>query len=335
MNPRADELSPRAEEGVFELGPFRFESGETLDRLRIGYLMLGRMNAARDNVVLILPGTSNLRHSPLDYVGPGLAFDTDRFCVVSTDSIGGGTSSQPADGLRGRFPRYGIRDMVHAQRELVRRGLGLGDTPLAAVAGASMGAFQCLEWAIHHPRSVRSAVLLVPATRAGQVIRQTTKRMAEMIRLDPRWREGDYVEPPLDGLRLAGRHYFSWTVSDEYLEATGPAVEAQAQAVGERFAQWDAWSLLRRYECSTAHDVGLPFDGDIEAALARVRARLLVLPCRQDRLLGLEEGRRIAAGVAGARLVEIDSPLGHMAWRPVPGSPATTLVTRAVRDFLA
>lgn len=331
----SDDARPIPVEGVFELGPFRFESGESLPSLRVGYAMFGRPNAARDNVVLLMPGTSNLRHSPSDYIGPGRAFDTDRFCVVSTDAIGGGTSSQPGDGLRGDFPRYRVRDLVAAQVELVCRGLGLGDTPLAAVAGASMGAFQALEWAIHHPRTTRAAVLLVPATRAGQVVRQTTARMGEIVRLDPRWRDGAYTEPPLAGLRLAGRHYYAWTVSDEHLEVLGAAALAQAEAVGERFAQWDAWSLLRRYECSTAHDVAEPFGGDLGAALGRIQARVLVLPCRQDRLLGYTEGVRIAQGVPGAQLVTIDSPLGHMAWRPVPGSPVTDQVTRAIRDFLA
>ncbi|HPU53599.1 MAG TPA: alpha/beta fold hydrolase [Burkholderiaceae bacterium] len=330
----SDSSRPAGIETVFDLPDFKFENGQTLPLLRIAHVIYGRMNAARDNVILIMPGTSNTRLSVEASIGPGRAFDTDRYCVVSSDAIGGGGSTQPGDGLRGRFPEYGIRDMVRAQVALVRDGLGLGETPLAAVAGASMGAFQALEWVIHHPGTARAAILQVPATRAGQVIRQTTRRMREMIELDPQWRGGQYTEQPLDGLRLAGRHYHAWTVTDAYLEAQGEAVEAEAIAVGERFAQWDAWSLIRRYQASSRHDVAQPFGGDLMQALSRITARLLVLPCLQDRLLGIEEGRRIAAGVPGARCEEIDSLRGHMAWRPVPGAAETEFTTRHIRDFL-
>ena len=278
--------------------------------------------------------TSNTRLSVYEHIGPGRAFDTDRYCVVSTDSIGGGGSSQPADGLGAAFPRYSIRDMVHAQHQLAVTGLGLGTTPLAAVAGASMGAFQTLEWAIHYPGSLRAAVLQVPGARAGQVIRQTTRRMREIIELDARWQGGAYTEPPQEGLRLAGRHYYAWTVTDAYLEAIGQAAETEALATGEWFARWDAWSLIRRYQASSDHDVAEPFGGDLVRALAQVRARVLVLPCTQDRLLGIETARQIATGVAGARCEEIDSLRGHVAWRPVPGSPETAFVTRHIRAFL-
>ena len=320
---------------LFEIPDFRFESGESIDRLRIGYTVHGQMNARRDNVILVMPGTSHDRNGVLGHVGPGRAFDTDRFCVVCSDSIGGGRSSQPADGLRGAFPRYSIRDMVHAQHRLVSEGLGLGDTPLLAVAGVSMGAFQSLEWVIHYPESVRKAVLIVPAWRSGQVIRNATRRMIDFIELDARWQDGAYIEQPVKGLGAAGRHYFAWTVTDAYLEAIGEAAEDEAQIIGERFAQWDAWSIVRRYQASSAHDVSAPFGGDLQAALARVRAQVLVLPCTQDRLLGIDSARQIAQGIRAAELAEIDSPTGHLAYRPIPGAPASDFITQRVRAFLA
>jgi hypothetical protein len=85
-----------------------------------------------------MPGTGNLRHSTLEHVGPGRAYDTDQYCVVCTDAIGGGTSSQPADGLHERFPKYSIRDMVHAQYLLARDGLGLGATTQLALLVKTM-----------------------------------------------------------------------------------------------------------------------------------------------------------------------------------------------------
>ncbi len=326
---------PLGIESVHELGAFRFESGEVLSNLRIACVSYGELSQRRDNVLLILPGTSHTRHSALGYIGPGLAFDTDHFHVVCVDSIGEGGSSQPADGLRGAFPKYGIRDLVRAQVELINLGLGLGGMPLAAVAGASMGAFQALEWAIHYPEAVRAAVLVVPSAQAGGVMRTVTRQMIEIIKLDPEWRGGDYLAKPLEGLSAAGRHYYPWTLTDEYLEICDPVVLAEeVEGAGRRFSQFDPWNLIRRYQASSQHDVALPFGASRTLALARVRARILVLPCRQDRLLGLESAKLIAQLVKHAAYAEIDSYKGHLAWRPVAGSQESQFVTQQIRSFL-
>ena len=177
-------------ESVFSIPRFEFESGETLADLRVGYVTHGVLNAARDNAILVPPGTGNTRHSADGYIGPGKAFDTRRYCVIAVDGIGAGASSRPGDGLRGRFPRYSVRDMVRAEHALVTEGLGI--SRLAAVAGASMGAFQALEWAIHFPHVPARVVLLVPAARAGNIMRSIVRSMIEVIQLDPLWRAGDY-----------------------------------------------------------------------------------------------------------------------------------------------
>lgn len=332
--PDTSHLDPGCE-GVFTLRDFRFESGATLPQLQVGYVQYGALNAARDNLLLVLPGTGNLRHSAIGHVGPGRAYDTDHYCVVCTDAIGGGTSSQPAHGLAGAFPRYGIRDMVHAQHRLVRDGLGLGDVPIAVLAGASMGGFQVLEWLVNHPGTVRDAVMLVPGWRCGNILRLATARMFDMIKLDAQWSGGSYTRPPMDGLGAAGRHYFPWTVTDAYLESLpGEQLEAEAAGAGAWFQSWDAWNIMRRYEASSAHDVSAPFQGDLGQALAQVDARVLVMPCAQDRLLGLQGAEEIAAGIRKVEYRAIDSLKGHLAWRAVPGSPQTRFVTRGVREFL-
>lgn len=325
----------RVSEGAWALSDFRLESGAVLRELRIGYVAFGDPDASGRPLLLVLPGTGNTRYSALGHVGPGRAYDTDRYCVVCTDAIGGGLSSQPADGEGMRFPTYTVRDMVHAQRAAVERGLGLRQRPVDVLAGASMGAFQTLEWLIHYPGTVRSAVLLVPGWRAGPLLALATARMFDFVALDARWNGGQYREQPLAGLQAAGRHYFPWTVSDAYLEETPwDRIEAEAAASGEWFAQWDAWNLVRRYQASTRHDVCAPFGGRLEEALARVDARVLVVPCRQDRLLGLRGAEQIAEGIGHARFAPVDSAKGHLAWRAVPGSPQTQAVTRHVREFL-
>ena len=91
-------------------------------------------------------------------IGPGKAFDTNRFFVVSTNLLGGcrGTtgpsSTNPATGrpYGSDFPVITVADMVRAERAFLNE---IGITRLAAVAGGSLGGMQALEWAVQYRRS--------------------------------------------------------------------------------------------------------------------------------------------------------------------------------------
>ena len=159
--------------------------------------------------------------------------------------------------------------------------------------------------------------------------------MVDMIELDSHWNDGHYTAAHTRGLTLAGKHYFAWTVSDEYISQSDFSdIQREAQATGEWFASWDAWSLLKRYQASAKHDVSMPFDLNLEQALSRVRAKTLILPCKQDRLLSVVGAERIAQGISNAKYVAVDSPKGHLAWRASPGSSQTRFITETIRAFL-
>ncbi len=323
----------QGQEGVFTIPSFRFESGQVLADMKVGYVIHGKLNEARDNAILVTPGTGGTRHSHDGYIGPGRAFDTDRYVVVAVDAIGGGTSSQPKDGLGAEFPRYGIRDMVRAQHELLTEGLGI--THLRAVGGASMGSFQALEWAINHSDMVDGIVLMVPSARAQNVFKATVKMMVDIIMLDRRWNGGRYEQQPIDGLRTAGAFYFPWIVSEPYLNGLSAKVLQEQLAAGAAsFESWDAWGVIRRYQASADHDVSEPFGGSLAQALGRIRAGVLLLPSSSDRLLGTQAAREIASLVPQAVYAEVPSAQGHRAWRPVQGSPETAFTTARIREFL-
>jgi len=317
----------------FLLESFTLASGACISPVRLSYTMYGEPNADRSNIVLILPGTSNTRHGARGHIGADRAFDTRRYCVVSIDALGGGDSSQPGDGLGMDFPAYTVADMVRAQHALA---LSITDGgPLAAVGGASMGAFQALEWTLRYPTLVSAAVLLVPAARAGQLFQETVRQMRRIIELDPAWESGRYRNNPRSGLLTAGYHYFPWTVTDSYLESATPETLAgDLHAVANNFAGWDAWSLIRRYEASSQFDAA-DGRGNLEDALASIQTRLLLMPCLQDRLLGVDSARLIHRLAPRSDYVEINSTRGHLAWRPVPGSEETALIWRTVSEWLA
>jgi len=321
----------KGEECTSRIGRFQFEAGGVLDDLVVGYVTHGELNAQRDNAVLLLPGTTNSRHSADGYIGPGNAFDPAKHFIIAFEAVGSGSSSKPSDGLGEAFPQYNIRDLVRAQAEVVAREFGL---QRFAVAGASMGAFQSLEWAIHFPQLVSRAVLLVPATQAGTVFRWVVETARQIIQLDPAWREGATMAG-LASLSASLRLYFPWTVSDTYLERVAPEdIAREVSASFERSGVWNVWDYLKRYQASASHDVAQPFGGDLAAALARVSAPTLVMPTSSDRLLSVSSARDIARHVRHAKLVVIETDRGHLGWRAVDGARESREIAAAVQQFL-
>jgi homoserine O-acetyltransferase/O-succinyltransferase len=129
------------------LSHFRFASGEESTELRIHYRTLGAVqrdsNGTVTNAVLILHGTTGSGQQFIrpefagQLFGPGKLLDVEHYYVVLPDGIGHGHSSKPSDGLHGRFPKYGYRDMIEAQYRLLTEGLKVNH--LRLVMGTSMG----------------------------------------------------------------------------------------------------------------------------------------------------------------------------------------------------
>jgi homoserine O-acetyltransferase/O-succinyltransferase len=178
------------------------EVHETLEAMRVGYDTHGTLNQARDNAILITHGTSSNRSCYDDYIGPGRAFDTERFFVVTVDAIGGGDSSKPSDGLGTDFPAYTMRDMVHAQHHLLSEGLGV--ERLAAVAGPSMGGFLALEWGVQYPGYVDNLVVIAGAPYSDRLYGAMIDTMVEAMQLDHEPARSGRVRMavPLHGPRL-------------------------------------------------------------------------------------------------------------------------------------
>jgi len=143
-------------------------------------------------------------------IGPGKAFDTDRYFVICSNVLGGcqGTtgpaSINPPTGrpYAMSFPVFTIRDMVRLQKMLID---SLGIEKLLCVAGGSMGGMQALEWAVSYPDVVRCVIPIATTWRhsAQQIAFNEVGRQAIMA--DPDWGEGDYYDrkPPSRGLSVA------------------------------------------------------------------------------------------------------------------------------------
>jgi homoserine O-acetyltransferase/O-succinyltransferase len=191
-----------------ESQPFVLESGAALGPVTLAYETYGQLNASRSNAVLIVHALSGGAHAAGldeqgrsgwwdDCIGPGKAFDTNRFFVICSNVIGGcygSTGPASADPITGqpyalRFPVVTIGDMVRAQAKLMDH---LGIDKLLTVAGGSMGGMQALEWAAHHPDRVASAIPLATTARSSPMLIAFSEVGRQAIYADPNWKGGNY-----------------------------------------------------------------------------------------------------------------------------------------------
>jgi homoserine O-acetyltransferase len=326
-------VKARADSQIVSLFDFQIEDGTVMPELRIAYDTQGTLSPARDNAIVLLHDALGDRHEFDALIGPGALFDTNRYFVISTDAIGGGESSSPADGGGQDFPRYTIRDMAAAEHGLVRRILGLDQ--VRAIIGRSMGAFIGLQWAVEHPEMPRALVLLGPSPRSDPNYQMVIDVMVSAVTLDADWTGGRYERNPVEGLRHAGMAYYPWSVTADYLDRI-PATQAaqESEAAAKRFAAWDANSLVLRLAACRGHDVGRAADGSVDAASGRVTQPVLLMPSASDRLMSLSGAKWLRTALPHATYTEIPGDLGHSALAAPPGSNEAAFIERAIRGFL-
>lgn len=315
-------------DAVASIGAFRFEEGHQIAAMRVGYSLHGHLDPAHDNAVLLLPPTSGGRHSYDALIGPGKPFDTDRFLIITVDPIGGGASSKPADGLGAHFPRYTIRDMVTAEARLIRDVLKIEH--LYAVAGASMGSFQALEWAVHQPIPIDRLVLVAPAARSDAHFRAIADGMEAVLGSE------DLHWSAAARLRAAAALFMPWLRSDTYLVRQGEASNrAELEALARNWASdWDPISLLYRYRASAGHDVGIPFGNNVQAALARVNVLTLVVDISSDRTVPSYLTEELLEKLPSVQEVRVETDYGHSAFLAPPGSAESNAIWKPVAAFL-
>ncbi|MFA7005998.1 MAG: alpha/beta fold hydrolase, partial [Verrucomicrobiia bacterium] len=162
-------------------GPVALELGGRLPSVTVCYETYGKLNATRDNAILVchaLSGDSHAaKHDDADdpgwwdiLIGPGKPIDTDRFFVVCPNLLGGCRGSTGPGSINpdtgkpyGRdFPIITVGDMVETECRLADH-LGVGQW--LAVLGGSMGGHQTLTWATRHPDRVRGAIPIATSSR--------------------------------------------------------------------------------------------------------------------------------------------------------------------------
>jgi len=340
--------------------PFALDGGKVLSSVSIAYESWGTLNEDATNAVLICHAWTGDSHvsgaaeegNPTPgwwegVVGPGKAIDTNKWFVVCSNVIGGCQGStgpataHPEDGqLYGaRFPVITIRDMVRAQVRLTDM---LGIRKWHSVVGGSMGGMQVLEWAVTFPDRVKTIVPIATCAQATaqQIAWGAIGRRA--IRLDPKWRNGEYYdaatgEGPWEGLAIARMlSQVTFRSDNVFNERFGRAlVDMDADYNG--LGLWDRFEvegyldhhgdrLIRRFDTNSYLIIGKAMDlhdiargrGTLDTAMSRIKAPTLVLGISSDILYPTYQQKQIHSMLTekgvDSTYVEIDSPHGHDAF---------------------
>ena len=340
--------------------PVALDSGKTLQQVTIAYETWGELNSDKSNAILLChawTGDSHAAGSAQDgqptpgwwdgLVGSGCAIDTDKYFVVCTNSLGGcqgstgPASPHPTDGkpYGSRFPVITVRDMVRAQ---VRVSDMLGIDVWHSVIGGSMGGMQVLEWGVTFPHRVRT---LVPIATCLQATAQQIAWGAigrRSIRLDPKWRGGDYYDAtigdgPWQGLAIARMVAQVTFRSDNVFTDRFGRELADTNADYNGLGLWDKFEvenyldhhgdkLIRRFDTNSYLIIGKAMDlhdvargrGSLQTAASRISAPVLSMGISSDILYPTYQQKQIRDIISetggSCEYVEIDSPHGHDAF---------------------
>ncbi|MFG6667313.1 homoserine O-acetyltransferase [Halomonas sp. HNIBRBA4712] len=363
------------EKHTFEIENFTTQGGETIPSVQVGWEAYGELNEARDNAILITHFFSGTSHAAGRYaesdvlagywdaiIGPGKPLDTDRFYIISSDTLvnlnaldpnvitTGPATTNPATGEPWGmdFPVVTIRDFVEVQRALLENQ---GIETLHAVMGPSMGALQAIEWASVYPERVERLIPVIGSGAADPWLVAMLGTWAAPIRLDANWNEGDYYdgEPPLEGLKAAlklitlNASHWRWAnrtfTRERADENRDPAQELDARYAIEqtldelaaaRAQTADANHLLYLVRANQTFEAG---GGPADEGLANIQAPTLMLYSEDDQVFSAEGVRRTAALIRRAgnevTLEALKGNQGHL-----DGVFAIDQVSDLLRDFL-
>jgi homoserine O-acetyltransferase/O-succinyltransferase len=317
---------------TFTATDFRLRSGVVLPQVTIAYRTLGTLAPNRDNAVLVThgntsgpqmidPGGMTGEGSWNELVGPGKAVDTDRYFAICPNMLGssyGSTNAasiDPATGKRygSRFPDITVSDIVATQHALLDH---LGIEKLVAIVGPSYGGFQAFQWAVDDPLAMKgiAAVVSTPALSPERSDANVARLLATLSG-DPNWHGGDYYDrggvlESMIQIRIGTLKTYGIETRLRDTLSDPEAIEAAIRDEATRWAEgFDANSLLILAKALRGFDVTGQFD--------KIRAKVLYVLSRTDKLFPPELAPRVMDGLRGASVDAdyflLDSEYGHSA----------------------
>ena len=346
------------------------ETGERFGPVTIAYEVYGELNPEKSNAILVLHALSGDAHAAGihshndkkpgwwdEMIGPGKAFDTEKYLVVCSNILGGCKGSTGPTSVNPKtnnpyaldFPQIGIYDMVECQKRLIGH---LGIKRLLSVVGGSMGGMQAIAWMTKYPKLIASAIPIATAIRHNpqQIAFNEVGRQAIMA--DEHWKKGQYYGDvlPAKGLavaRMLGHITYMSDVSmaekfgRQKKAASEPFKFNAADYEVEGYLHYHGENFVKRFDANSYLYITKAMDNfdplrnkSLQELFAGLMAKVLVISFKSDWLYPAYQAKEIvkACKLSGVETTycEIASTYGHDAFL-LEAEEETRLITHFLK----
>jgi homoserine O-acetyltransferase len=329
---------------IFDAGDVSLQSGEVFPGMRLAYKTYGRLNAAKDNVI-VYPTSFGAQHFDTEWlVTPGGALDPERYFIVIPNLFGNGLSSSPSNIPELPFPTVSYHDAISVQHRMLTEQFGI--STIALVYGWSMGGMQAYHWAVAYPEMVQRAAVVCGSAKCSPFNHVFLEGVRAALTADPAFVDGRFVRQPVAGLRAMGRVYAGWAMShgfyrDELWRELGFASleDFLARSWDVAFVRRDANDLLAQISIWQRGDISNypAFGGDLPKAMAAIKARMLLMPGQTDCYFQVQDNEAELPQLVNARSAElkpIPSLYGHRAGNPALIPADRAFINTTIKAFL-
>ena len=333
--------------------PLKLDCGKEISNFPLAYETYGNLNEKKDNAILVFHALTGDQfasgQNPVtnkegwwNYaVGPGKAFDTEKFFVICANVIGGcmgsygpGTIDPKTNKPIGtNFPVITINDMVNAQHNLLDH---FKIERLFAVAGGSMGGMQVLQFVSNFPNKAKVALpIACTASHSAQNI-AFNELGRQAIMSDINWKDGLYdgkTSNPDKGLAVARMAAHITYLSKKGLQEkfgrnlqersdlkfgfdADFQIESYLRYQGSVFVdRFDANSYLYITRAMDYFDLTKQHGGNLAKAFKESKTKFFIISFTSDWLYPTSENKDIVIALnaigADVGFVEIKTDKGH------------------------
>ena len=330
---------------IFDLGDIRLLSGEILKSARLAYKTYGALNSNGNNVILLPTFYTGTHKRNEGFFGPNRAINPNTHFIISVNMFGNSLSSSPSntppphDGPN--FPLITLWDNVACQHKLLTEHLGVKN--IALVAGWSMAGCQAYQWAAQFPDMVKAILPFCSSAKTSPHNFVFLEGLKTALCADQNWKEGNYSNPPVKGLKAFARVYAGWAFSQTFYREKlykklgfNTIEDLLVDWENDHIENWDANNLLTKLATWQTSDIsfGPHYKNNIIKALQSIRARTILIPCTQDLYFRLEDNFFESQHIANAELRPYDSPFGHCVANPGNDQNFEAKLDKSINDLL-
>ncbi|MEE0939004.1 alpha/beta fold hydrolase [Methanobrevibacter sp.] len=291
---------------------FKFQNGEVLKDVKVEYMTYGTPkydeNGLINNAIIYCSGSLGSFEGinkilPLTF--QDCPFDEDKYFFISLTALGSSGSCSPSQtGLKNKFPKYTMVDVVNFQKQFLTEKFNIAH--VLGLIGNSMGGFVGLTQAIEYPNFQDFIICGVSSYKVAGHDYILSRFVDEIIESDPDYAKGELTYSLIRTLRIACLAEFNFGLSKEALRAkTNDELSLEFEEFGNEMIETDIYDL--KY-CNAAS-----MNFNVEYDLNKIKSKVLIISCKQDPHFPPElDGIPMSEMIENSQLIVMDSELGHL-----------------------